>query len=112
MIKWFLGLAVVGFFAVGVCQLVPVYMTNHTVSQIVQQVVSNSELDGRPKRDVLRLLSTRFAERDLDHLDPNEMMKVARDANGKLVLDVKYEERRKLMYNLEIVAGFDEQFTN
>ncbi len=112
MIKWFLGLAVVGFFAVSVFQLVPVYMTNHTVSQIVQQVVSNSELDGRPKRDVLRLLSTRFAERDLDHLDPNEMMKVARDANGKLVLDVKYEERRKLMYNLEIVAGFDEQFTN
>ena len=41
-----------------------------------------------------------------------EIVKVVRDNSGDWVLDIKYEERRKLMYNLEIVAGFDEQFTN
>ncbi len=112
MIKWVIGIVVIGFVGITGFQLVPVYINNHAVNKIARQVVSDTELKNRPKREVLGKIQKQFSDNKLSHLDPKEVVSVARDSNGELVLDVKYEERRKLMYNLEIVAGFDEQFTN
>ncbi|MEM7258288.1 MAG: DUF4845 domain-containing protein [Pseudomonadota bacterium] len=112
MIKWLVGLAVAGIIVLTGVKLLPVYVNNHALKKIAQQVVSDQELKSRPKREVLGQLKSAFMENNLGHLDPKEVVKVARDSNGNLVLDVKYEERRKLMYNIELVAGFDEQFTN
>ncbi len=112
MIKWVVGLAVLGFVGLTGFKLVPVYINNHAVGKIAQDVVTDTELKNRSKREVLGKIGRQFADNNLSHLDPKEVMSVARDSNGNLVLDVKYEERRKLLYNLEIVAGFDEQFTN
>lgn len=112
MIKWLGILAILFFVALTGFQLVPVYMSNYAVKQIAQEVVTDSALKSKPKREVINQLKGRFLAQDLDHLDPGEIVKVGRDNNGEWVLDIKYEERRKLMYNLEIVAGFDEQFTN
>lgn len=112
MIKWLGILAIVFFVAVTGIQLVPVYMSNYAVKQIAQDMVEDTSLKSRPKREIISQLKGRFNAQDLHHLDPGEIVKVARDNKGDWVLDVKYEERRKLMYNLEIVAGFDEQFTN
>jgi len=112
MIKWLAAFAIIGVVAITGIQLVPVYMNNYAVSEIVREVVADESLRSRPKREVISQLKGRFNAQDIDHLDPGEIVKVARDNNGEWVLDVKYEERRKLMYNLEIVAGFDEQFTN
>lgn len=112
MIKWFVGLVVTGVIVLNGVKLLPVYLNNHAVKKIAQQIVNDDELKRSPKREVLGQLKSRFMENNLTHLEPKEVVKVARDANGNLVLDVKYEERRKLMYNIEIVAGFDEQFTN
>jgi hypothetical protein len=111
MIKWLIGLTVAGIVGLAGFKLVPVYINNHAVNKIAQQVVSDVELKNSPKREVMGRIRTGFAQNNITHLDPKDIFKVARDTNGNLVLDVKYEERRKLMYNLEIVAGFDEQFT-
>lgn len=112
MIKWLVGIAFIGVIAITAIQLVPVYMNNFAVKEIVRDVVADDSLKARPKRDIINRLKGRFQAQDLNHLDPGQIVKVAKDNNGDWVLDVKYEERRKLMYNLEIVAGFDEQFTN
>ena len=112
MIKWVLGLMVAGAVILTGFKLVPVYIDNHALSEVMSDVLRDNDLKSRPKRDVISKLQGHFRERNLTHLDPKEIVKVARDSNGGLVLDVKYEERRKLLYNLEIVAGFDEQFTN
>lgn len=112
MIKWVLGILLVGAVLLTGFKLVPVYIDNHALNKIVNDVLKDTELKSRPKREVISALQERFRDHNLTHLDPKEVIKVARDSNGELVLDVKYEERRKLLYNLEIVAGFDEQFTN
>ncbi len=112
MIKWAIGIVLGGMILLTGFQLVPVYINNMTISSIVEETIADEALKSRPKREVFRTIARHFRDREINHLDPVEVMKVARDKNGELVVDVKYEERRKLMYNLEIVAGFDEQFTN
>ncbi len=112
MFKWFGVIAIAGLIAILGIQLIPVYIQNHMVGKVAQQVVSDAELQQGPKRDVVKRVEQLFSSNDINSLDPKEVVKVERDNTGRWVLDVKYEERRKLLYNLEIVAAFDDQFTN
>jgi len=109
--KWLLTLALCGLVAVAGFRLLPVYIDNRSVVSIAQDVVRDTELDGKPKKLVQSALAAQFYERSLHHLDPKEVVSIARDKSGDLVLDIKYEERRPLLYNLEIVAAFDDQIS-
>ncbi len=112
MIKWALVFVIGGFFAITGWQLVPVYFNNHLLGNIVADIVAEDTLRKRPKRELIQAIDGQFKNNNLGHLETSEVVKVGRDPSGTLIVDVKYEERRKLLYNLEIVAGFDEQFTN
>jgi len=111
MFKWLVGVGIGAIFIVTGLQLVPVYINNHAVKTIAKDVVADGTLKGQPKREIMRAISTKFTQNDLT-LNPENVVKVSKDVNGDLVLDVKYEERRPLFSNLEIVAGFDDQYTN
>ncbi len=111
MFKWFGIIAVAAVLIVTSMQLVPVYIQNHAVKKIAHEVVSDSELANRPKREVTKRVTELFASNDID-LDAKEAVVVSRDNAGEWVMGVKYEERRKLLYNLHIVAAFDDQITN
>ncbi|OED38272.1 hypothetical protein AB833_20170 [Chromatiales bacterium (ex Bugula neritina AB1)] len=112
MIKWVLGIFFGAILLTTAWQLVPVYVQNHTLSGIVEEVIADQSLKNSSKREVVKAISGQFSQNNLSHLNAADVIKVARDDNGKLVVDVKYEERRNLLYNLAIVAGFDEQYTN
>ncbi len=109
--KWVLTLLLGGTAIVFGFKMLPVYIDNKTVMTIAEELVTDHELKNKPKRHIQSALDNMFLTRNLAHLDPNEIVRINRDDNGDLVLGVKYEERRKLMYNLEIVAAFDDQIS-
>lgn len=112
MFKWFATIAICGILAVLGIQMIPVYIQNHAVKKIAQEVASDSELQNGPKREVMKRITQLFNNNDIRSLDPKEVVTVDRDNTGEWVVGVKYEERRKLVYNLEIVAAFDDQISN
>jgi len=105
-------MAVAAIFIVAGLQLGPVYIQNQMVKKIAEQVVTDAEMQKSPKRDVMKRLAQLFSNNDINSLDPKEVVSVDRDNTGQWVLGVKYEERRKLIHNIEIVAAFDDQITN
>lgn len=109
--KWVLTLLLGGMAITFGFKLLPVYIDNKAVMTIAEELVADQELKNQPKRQIQSALDNMFLSHNLAHLDPKEIVKINRDDNGELVLGVKYEERRKLMYNLEIVAAFDDQIS-
>lgn len=109
--KWVLTLLLGGMAITFGFKLLPVYIDNKAVKTIAEELVADHELKNQPKRQIQSALDNMFATHNITHLDPKEIVKIERDDNGQLVLGVKYEERRKLMYNLEIVAAFDDQIS-
>lgn len=109
MFKLIIILAVAGTLALMGIQFVPVYIQNHAITKVAKDVVSQDDL--RSKRDVVKRVQELFKLNDISH-DPKEILTVERDNTGDWVVGVKYEERRKLMYNLELVAAFDDQITD
>lgn len=109
MFKLIVTVAIAGTLALMGIQFVPVYIQNHAITKVAKDVVSRDDI--RSKKEVVKQLEEGFRLNDISQ-DPREIMTVERDNKGKWVLDVKYEERRKLMYNMELVAAFDDQITN
>ncbi len=109
MFKLLVTLALVGMLALVGIQFVPVYIQNHAINKVAQDVISQDDL--RTKREVVKRVQELFRANDINQ-DPKEILTVQRDNKGQWVVDVKYEERRKLMYNLELVAAFDDQITD
>ena len=109
--KWFLSIVLGGIVVLAGFKLLPVYVNNQKVKSIANEVLDDQVLAKLPKREIKKAIQTKFNDHNLDHLNPEEVVSVKRDSNGSLVLDLKYEERRKLLYNIELVAGFDEQFS-
>lgn len=108
MFKWIVTIAIVCMVALMGVQFVPVYIQNHAVKKVAQEVLSS---DLRSKREMTVKLEELFKFNDINK-NHKDILTLQRDNKGKWVVDVKYEERRKLMYNLQLVAAFDDQITN
>lgn len=108
MFKWIITIAIAGMLALVGIQFIPVYIQNHAVKKVAQEVISG---DFKSKRAVIKKAEELFRLNDINK-DSKEILSVNRDNTGEWVVGVKYEERRKLMYNLELVAAFDDQITN
>ena len=88
---------------------VPMYVNHLTVMDIVKDISSDPELREQTTRKVRTAVSKRFQTNNLWDLDPEEVIKVRRDKQLGLVLDVDYEVRRPLFGNMELVARFQEE---
>lgn len=102
-------MAIAGVVVLMGIQFIPVYIQNHAITKVAQDVVSQDDLNS--KRAIVKRVEELFRLNDIPQ-SPKDIMTVERDNKGKWVVGVKYEERRKLMYNLELVAAFDDQITN
>ena len=108
MFKLLVTVAIGGMLLLMGIQFVPVYVQNHAVKKVAQDVISQDDL--KTKKAIVNRFNELFRLNDINQ-DPKEILNVVRQ-DGKWIVDVKYEERRKLMYNMELVAAFDDQISN
>ncbi|MCB1757261.1 MAG: DUF4845 domain-containing protein [Gammaproteobacteria bacterium] len=87
----------------------PMYFNHMTVMEIAKDVAADQELKDKPIRQVRDSINKRFQTNSLWDLDPEEVIKVHREKNKGLVLEVNYEARRPLFYNMDLVTHFNEQ---
>lgn len=97
-------LAVLGFFAYVGMKLFPVYTEYYSVVQAMKGVQSEPGVANMSQAKIKDLLFRRFYISYVESVKP-EHVRVLRDKG--YALNVKYEVRRPLIYNLDFVASFD-----
>jgi hypothetical protein len=99
------GMLVVGFFMFLAMRLFPVYSEYYSVVNAMKGVQSEPGV-GQMSPDKIRdLLYRRFNISYIDSVKPQHI-KITRAGTG-YALNIKYEVRRPLAYNLDFVASFD-----
>ena len=98
-------LTVLGFFAFGIIQLVPVYLENMKVVQVMNQV--KTELDGQNAsiRDITRAIEKRVDVEDLRNFDWKQNFVISRSGEGYMI-ETDYERQRMLVANVYLLAVF------
>ncbi len=88
----------------------PMYMNNITMMDIAKDVVAAPEMKTKSVRQIRAAINDRFSMNSLWDLDPNEVIKITKNAGQSPTLTIDYEDRRPLFYNIELVTNFNKEF--
>jgi hypothetical protein len=99
-------LAVFGFIALGVLQMVPVYLENMKIVQVLNQI--KDELDGQNPTvtDIRKSLGKRVNIESLREVNYIKDFKIARSEIGYNV-STTYSRKKQYVANLYLLAEFD-----
>lgn len=105
LLGFLMVMAVVGFFAFLAMRLFPVYSEYYSVVSAMKGVQGEPGVGQMDPSKIRELLNRRFFVSYVESVKPQHV-KVTRSATG-YTLNIKYEVRRPLAYNLDYVAMFD-----
>jgi len=104
---WLLSVVVVGFFVMCAFKIVPTYTDNLFVREALRALGEDSKLREMSKEDLKEKLARDF---DLNGVRgmPAKSIKVVR-VKERLIVNIDYEERIPLIYNIDVVTYFENQ---
>lgn len=107
---WFglmLVFAAIGFLAIVVIKVGPLYLNHMTVVRVVSNVADDPEMGNANAQQIRSALQRRW---DIDYIEQIEArdIKVKRSALGRM-LAYDYEARVKLFYNIYVVVHFKDE---
>lgn len=105
MIATVIILCFIGFVALTAFKIVPIYIDYFNARKAIEGIKTDMSLNNSPA-DVRRSLEARWAIDYINVIDYKKLKVYKKD--GKLLLDLKYEDRRPLFGNMDVVARFDE----
>jgi hypothetical protein len=105
-IGFLLVLAVLGLIAFGVIQLVPVYLENMKIVQLLNQ--TKEQLDGQSPsvKDIRDALYKRAEIEDLRDIDTKKDF-VVKPVSGGYTVSINYERRKPYLANISLLAEFE-----
>ena len=107
LIGWLLILLVGGFFVLLVLKLGPIYMENYSVKTALMALKNEHGVDEKSTREIRQMLMNRL---DINYVDslPKDAITIARKTGGNKWVDVTYEVREHLFYNVDVILSFSD----
>ena len=102
-------LAVVGFFLYIGMRLFPVYTGFYSANNDITAVTQAAGANRKGIQEIRNEIRPRFQISYVDTVDPDKDIKMITDGSVKKV-QLKYEVRKPLLYNLDFVAMFDRTY--
>lgn len=109
LLSFLFVLALVGFFGFLFMRLFPVYSEYFSAVNDIKAVTQATGADKQALPQLKDSLYRRFQISYVDNVNLDKHIKLRTEKDGK-VLDLKYEVREPLMYNLDFVAKFERSF--
>jgi len=105
-IGFILVLAVLGLIAFGVIQMVPVYLENMRIVQILNQTKTSLDGQNASVAEIRETIEKRIDIEGLREVNARKDFEVKRSRNG-YTISVDYERRRSYIANIYLLAVFD-----
>ncbi len=104
---WLTVLALIGFFALMILKLAPIYLDHYSVASTVRSLEKEPLITKKSPGEIRKMLKKRLKMNYVSDL-PKDAIKIKK-SSGVLKVDVNYKVRRPLFGNIELVVTFDEQ---
>jgi len=106
LIGFLMLLALAGFFGFLIMRLLPVYTEYYGVVKDVKSACQEMNANTATLDQVREKLDKRFYISYVTNVNTKKDLKLVRDGDKKIV-NINYEVRKPLIYNLDFVAKFD-----
>ena len=102
-------LIVLGFFAYLGMRLIPVYIEDYSVKKCMEELAKEPGVATKTPEQIRDMLFRKFYISYVTTANTKDA-KIIKEGNN-MILQMKYESRGPLMYNIEYIASFDHQVT-
>jgi hypothetical protein len=100
--------AMVGIFILAALKIIPTYIDNNIIVNAMEGMVANDELKDKNIAEIRSSLMRTLNTNNVDNFDPNNVVLVRED--DREYIDINYEARAPLFYNIEAVVVFTNRF--
>ena len=104
---WLLILGLVGFFVLLSLRLFPIYSNHFKIQGVVKSLLQEKDLYRMQKKDLLRIITKRLNINFAEGFR-SEHLSIKLTKSGSKEIRIKYEDRRPILGNLDVVAKFDD----
>ena len=109
--SWIFIIALVLFFALLGIKMIPTYMEFYSISKILDSVAEERSLKNASTRQIRKIFDRRININSIYDFDPKSLKfrHGTGEYKGKLIMEVKYEVRKKMAGNVDVVMSFHKQ---
>lgn len=107
LISWIVVIVFLLFQGVIAMNVIPVYMTDATVSSILEELPNDSGAQRASSKELKKLIEKRFSINNVYSIKSSEI-KIKKGRGEKIVL-LHYEPRGKLIGSLDYIITFDHE---
>ncbi len=104
---WLTVLALIGFFAMLILKLAPVYMEHYSIKTVLASLKEEPLITQKSVAEVRRLLKKRLTVNGVYQL-PKDAVKIKKSA-GVMRVKIAYEVRKHMAGNVDAVISFNDQ---
>ena len=104
---WLLILSLIGFFVLLGLRLFPIYSNHFKIQGIVESLLEEKNLYSMQKTELLRIINKRLNINFAEGFK-SEHLSIKLTKSGSKEIRIKYEDRRPILGNLDVVAQFDD----
>ena len=101
---WLVVLALIGFFAMLILKLAPVYMEHYSIKTVLASLKNEPMITKKAVRDVKRLIKKRLTVNGVYDLD-KDALKIKK-TGGVMTVEISYEVRKHMMGNVDALVSF------
>ena len=109
LISWLVILMVIGFFITLGLRLAPIYMQFYTVKSVVTALPEEPLIGRKTVGEIRSMLDKRLEMNGIEFLKRDDI-KISR-SKGVTTVVVRYEARKPMVANVDIVVSFNESVT-
>lgn len=108
MLSWLVVIGIAVFFGMVGIKSFPVYMNHYKVVSILQNVAGQPTAGEQTPRDIAKTLEKRFDIDMVKHVTHKDVKVTGKNA-GQRELELIYEVRVHMFYNVDAVYSFEER---
>ena len=105
---WMFTLGTIGFAAMIVLKLVPIYLSEMAIQKVVKATANDPSNAGIPIAELRKAMRTRWDVEGITTLDVSEVSIVK--TSGGRALGYEYDAKADLFYNISLVVHFKNQY--
>lgn len=105
-IGFLLMFVLIGFFALLVLKLAPIYLEHFKVASSLESLKKDPALGGKSREEILGLLQKRWDINSVDHVSSKDVQ-ITREG-GHVKVQVAYEVAEHIMGNVDALVYFDD----
>ena len=106
-IGWMIIMAMVGFFLMVGFQLFPIYSNNMKMTSILESLTEEKNIYRMSRRELIKLIQKRAGINLVSGFKPDHLV-IELKNGGTKEIRFRYEDRKNLFGNLDVVAVFDD----